>query len=749
MQVMIEALTKSEIRKSLKNLSANLSQAFEATLRRIDNEPRNRQRVALQSLMWISHARSPLRINELRHALATQIGDTELDRDDLLQPRFIIECCSGLVVIDDESSIVRLVHHTLQDFLHARQQNMFPDAETQITNTCLTYLCLQEADSSQLAREVDGLADVHRGGQSLHELPFLGYASAHWGDHAKQAVPNEIDVLALKFLTNPSKIERAEQNKFQYLPMQPDLLLHRRIRPRHDCGNLTGLHVAARFGLAKLLDLLLTEGLDIDAIDSHRNTALHEAAWNGHVEAAQVLLLRGAEVEPITSEGATPLNFAVSFAHKDILLELLKYGADPNERFGDYWTPLHLAADKGHIEIVKKLLRYKASIHSVSARGLVALHRAAGRGHLEIMKLLLKEGSSVDDITWDEWTPLHGASSSGQHEAVRLLLEHGAAINHQSADGRNPLHRACRGGHYLTVSVLLEKGANHLVPDSGGNISLHRAAKGGHKKICRLLLDHDPSSQSAQVSARSVCGRTPRGEASYSGHWKTAALLKEEEILHNGPGSGCRSDLEIAIANDDLGRVKELLKHGAEVNEWNTDSITPLHQALLLGNEAIAEVLLENKANINARTADGWRPLHCAAKKGNESTVRLCLDHLDHGADIVARTTDGQTALHKAGKSGSVPTTKLLIERGADLEAQDNWGWRPLHTASAAGFKDIVELLIAEGADLEARDKKGRTVQACAAGSGHHALVEYLRLERHRLEGIMAPEPSVLPFLTR
>ena len=746
MQVIIEALTKSEIRKSLKNLSANLSQAFEATLRRIDNEPRNRQRIALQSLMWISHARCPLRINELRHALATQIGDTELDRDNLLQPILIIECCSGLVVIDDESSIVRLVHHTLQDFLHARQQNIFPDAETQITNTCLTYVCLQEADSSQLAREVDGLADGQREGQTLHELPFLGYASAHWGDHAKLAAPNEIDVLALKFLTNPSKIERAEQKKFQYLPLQPDLPLHRRIRPRHDCGNLTGLHVAARFGLAKLLDLLLIEGLDIDAIDSHRNTALHEAARNGQVEAAQVLLLRGAELEPITSEGATPLQFAVSFAHKDILLELLKYGADPNERFGGYWTPLHLAADKGHIEILKMLLHYKASIHSVSVRGLVALHRAAGRGHLEIMKLLLKEGSSVDEVTWDGWTPLHGASSSGQYEAVRLLLENGAAVDHQSADGRTPLHRACRGGHYLTVSVLLEKGANHLVPDSEGYIPLHRAAEGGYKKISRLLLDHDPSSQSAQLSARSVCGRTPRGEASYSGHWKTAALLKEEEILHNGPGSGCRSDLEIAIANDDLGRVKELLKYGAEVNDWNTDSITPLHQALLLGNEAIAEVLLQNKANINASTADGWRPLHCAAKKGNESTVRLCLDHLHHGADIVARTTDGQTALHKAGKSGSVPTTKLLIERGADLEAQDNWGWRPLHTASAAGFKDIVELLIAEGADLEARDKEGRTMQACAAGSGHHALVEYLRLERCRLEGIMAPEPAVLPF---
>ena len=741
MQVVLEALTRSEIRKSLKNLSVDLSQAFEDTLRRIANESRNRQKIALQSLMWISHARTPLRIDELRHALAIEKDETIMDQDNLLQPRFIIECCSGLIVIDHESSIVRLVHHTLQDFLQARRQEMFPEAETQIANTCLTYLCLQESGTSNLACELDNPADEQARVQGLRELKFLGYAAAHWGDHAKKASSNDIDVLALRFLTSTSIIERAERSKFQFLPLQPGFNLHPRVEARYDCGNLSGLHVAARFGLARLTDMLLAEGLEIDARDSYRHTALHEVARNGHVEAAQVLLSNGADCEPINSEGATPLNFAVSFNHKGVLLELLRYGADPNVRFGDYWTPLHLAADKGHTEIVRMLLRFKASIHSVSARGLVALHRAAGRGHLEIIRLLLQEGSPIDNTTWDEWTPLHGASSSGQHEAVSLLLEHSAAIEHQSADGRTPLHRACRGGHYLTAEVLLGKGASLLIADSGGNIPLHRAAKGGHKRLVRLLLDHEPSSTEAQLSALNGCGRTPRKEASYSGHWKMAALLRGEE-WHGDPIPGHDNELGAAIADQDLERVKELLASGAEVNNWTTDGITPLHQALLIGNEPIARILFQNNADFAAMTADGWQPLHCAAKQGVESSVRLCLDC---GADIAACTTDGQTALHKVCKSGSVTTTKLLIERGAELEARDDWGWRPLHTAAAAGFKDIVELLIAQGADLEARDKEGRTVQSCAAGSGHHALVEHIRLERHRLGFNMAHEPSEFP----
>ena len=728
MQVIIEAMTKSEIRKSLHNLSTNLSQAFEDTIERIGNEPRNRQQIAMQSLMWVSHARSQLRIIELQHALATQVGDTKFDEDNLLQARLIVDCCFGLIVLDNESSIVRLVHHTLQDFLQARQQPHFANEETQITRICLTYLCFDRSEISSMQPQEYGLQS-RQVFNSLDGFPFLGYAAAHWGHHAQHADPNEIEDIALKFLRSPSKISRAEQSRSQPSSPPAELPRFRDIRRTRSRGDLTGLHIAAGFGLDELIHLLLDEGLDANARDSYGYRALHEAACNGHVKAACALVKRGAAVDLVDLDGNTPLYLAVSFAHQDLILKLLEHGADPNAQCVDNWTPLHEAADKGHINIVTLLLDNKASAHSQSARGLNALHRAAGRGHIEIVKLLLKRGCQVDALTWDEWTPLHGASSSGNHETVRLLLEHNASIDHRSADGRAPLHRACRGGHSLTVSVLLEKGANILLSDFTGNIPLHRAAKGGNMKIARQLLNHDASATVAQITALNASGRTPRGEASYSGHWKVATLLRREEVFHHQFDPDPDHELATAVADGDLPRVQELIKDGADINQPQGDSLTPLHLAFLTGNEAIARVLLEKDATLKVKTADGWTPLHCAAKKGTESAVRLCLDH---GADIKARTRDGQTALHKVCKSGSVASTKLLMERGAKLEAADDWGWRPLNTAAAAGFKDIVELLIAEGADLEERDKEGRTVQACAAGAGHHALVEYLRMERYR-----------------
>lgn len=143
MQVILEAMTRAEIRRSLRNLSASLSQAFQDTIQRIDDETPSRRQVAMRCLMWVSRARRPLSVEELRQALATEIGESHFDEDNLLQVKYIIDCCFGLIVIEEESSTVRLVHYTLQDYLQSRHQHRLVNDETEITKICLTYLCFR------------------------------------------------------------------------------------------------------------------------------------------------------------------------------------------------------------------------------------------------------------------------------------------------------------------------------------------------------------------------------------------------------------------------------------------------------------------------------------------------------------------------------------------------------------------------------------------------------------------------------
>lgn len=63
----------------------------------------------MQVLMWLHFAYRPLRLEELQHALAVEESDKEFDADNIPPQREILNCCLGLVVVDQETSTVRFV----------------------------------------------------------------------------------------------------------------------------------------------------------------------------------------------------------------------------------------------------------------------------------------------------------------------------------------------------------------------------------------------------------------------------------------------------------------------------------------------------------------------------------------------------------------------------------------------------------------------------------------------------------------
>ena len=77
---------------------------------------------------------------DLQHALAVKVHDSELDKENLRQGEDMVSVCAGLVTVDQESGTIRLVHYTTQQYFEQTQQYWFPDAETDITKICITYL---------------------------------------------------------------------------------------------------------------------------------------------------------------------------------------------------------------------------------------------------------------------------------------------------------------------------------------------------------------------------------------------------------------------------------------------------------------------------------------------------------------------------------------------------------------------------------------------------------------------------------
>ena len=116
----------------------DLESVYTQTLQRIREQKGDRSKLGMEVLMWISHAERPLTIGELCHALAVEVGTTDLNPENICPQDIVLRSCLGLVVIDSGTSTVRLIHYTLQEYL--RLPDVLPTAHRTLARTCLAFL---------------------------------------------------------------------------------------------------------------------------------------------------------------------------------------------------------------------------------------------------------------------------------------------------------------------------------------------------------------------------------------------------------------------------------------------------------------------------------------------------------------------------------------------------------------------------------------------------------------------------------
>ena len=92
-------------------------------------------------------------------------------------------------------------------------------------------------------------------------------------------------------------------------------------------GGNTGLHWAARLGLAEMARLLIENGANPNLINDDNDTPLHWAAREGQKELLVILLAHGAKVNAVDKDGWTPLRWAEAQGHDNIARILVAAGA--------------------------------------------------------------------------------------------------------------------------------------------------------------------------------------------------------------------------------------------------------------------------------------------------------------------------------------------------------------------------------------------------------------------------------------
>ncbi|KAL6897002.1 hypothetical protein GGI43DRAFT_104038 [Trichoderma evansii] len=178
-----------------------LEKAYEQAMDRINSQMPVFQVLGRKVLAWITCARRKLTPSELQHALAVETGSTELDRDNLPGIEDMVLACAGLVTVDKESNIIRLVHYTTQEYFEQTQQVWFPSAEADMMEICVTYLSFNVFKSGRCTYR-------DKFEERLQSNQLYDYATHNWGHHARTAPEKR---LTLEFLESEAKVSASAQ----------------------------------------------------------------------------------------------------------------------------------------------------------------------------------------------------------------------------------------------------------------------------------------------------------------------------------------------------------------------------------------------------------------------------------------------------------------------------------------------------------------------------------------------------------
>jgi ankyrin repeat protein len=609
---------KQAIDKLPKGLNA-LDHAYEDAMERIKLQEAGFRELAIQVLSWITCTKRPLKTLELQHALTVEIGEPELDEENLPEIEDIISVCAGLVTVDETSGIVRLVHFSTQEYFERTQISWFPDAQRDIATTCVTYLLFDVFKPGFCLTDEEFEA-------RLQSNAFYNYAAQNWGYHVR-AASMEAEQLVLGFLESEAKVFASSQammasgNSRGYSQEVP--------------RQMTGVHLAAYFGLRKAMIALLEKRYDPNPKDTHHQTPLWWAAKNGHSAVVKLLLATGGvDPDPKSNSGRTPLSWAVANGHSAVVKLLLAENSVDKDYKDAYYgqTPLSRAAENGHSAVVKLLLTIDGiNPDSKSNSGRTPLSWAAANGHSAVVKLLLATGGIIPDSK-DRFygrTPLWWAVYNGHSAVVELLLTEDS-VDPDSKDieyGQTPLWWAAKNGHVAVVKLLLTAGG--VDPDSkskNGRTPLWWAAANGHSAVVKLLL-------------------------------ATGGIIPDSKDRFYG-----RTPLSWAAANGHSAVVKLLLATGS-VDPDSKDIIhsrTPLSWAAENGHSTVVELLLaRDRVNPDSKDRYGHTPLLWAARNGHSAVVKLLLG--TGSVDLYSKDRFyGQTPLWWAVDNGHSVVVELL-----------------------------------------------------------------------------------------
>jgi ankyrin repeat protein len=411
-----------------------------------------------------------------------EVGESKLDKDNLSEIEDIVSVCAGLVIIDEESNVIRLVYYTTQEYFKQMQKSWLSNAETSIAVTCLTYMSFDVFTEGYCAsaRELES---------RLQLFPLIDYAACYLGHYLRGELKRKLKSQILTFLKHKSSLLSFTQVVHV---LEKNFPMHY----RSFLKSITGLHFAASYGLKHIANSLLKKRpCDITIKNDHMKTPLHIAAESGHKPVVRLLLEKGANIEAKNRDSRTALYTTAIFGHELVAQVLLQNSADHSSKDVEGWTAIHLAAQRGDKAIVLLLLKSNVNINAEDYAGRTVFQSAVQECE-EVSMLLLEKRADIHRGYDNNQTALLDTAKYRHWSLLRDLLKAGMNINAKIEEeydceifGQTALQIAAGVGNIKIIEVLLsEEAIAHVTSDNGFN-ALHMAALREHTKVMQLLLE--------------------------------------------------------------------------------------------------------------------------------------------------------------------------------------------------------------------------------------------------------------------
>lgn len=590
-----------DLKEALHRLPEDLYKTYDEALERINRQDSRRRARANEVLMLINCAKRPLKLNEMRQALSVRRTDKVFNPEALPKAEALISTCCGLVVVEEESQIVRLVHYTTEEYFERKQHDFrSPEAHQYFCGQLITYLgfpniagLVVEDEIARMEMEDEKLAKTGKGPSKNHlkklfsekkEPDLVIYGVENWGYHARQAFARLED--------RPSNKSRDLEEQIDlYLRTSPNVGFAIRIlcyleERRHSflgrdfwaCSKgSTSLHTAATHGIYPLVEKYLSNGAHVNAADAQGRTALHSASKYGHVDIVQLLLDHGAAIDIQDESRVDALLHAVCSNRLPVARLLLQNGSDPcSPKFYTFQlavaqrayvrqdpSTFQLAAARGYQTMLELLIEY--GTHSVKMSRLLggALIAAVEFGQEGVVGLLAGNAETLNISGQDLTRATLKVFYRRNLGILRILLDAGVDVNQQLPGFEWPfihfiiLHDASDSD---ALALFLEKGANVNALSNRGDtalVFLAKAKRNGYSygTMARQLLE-----AGADIKATDgAFNRTPLEWAVLRGSRDLVRLLLEWESPRSALGARARAGSEGTIDFDSrMRRVRRM-----------------------------------------------------------------------------------------------------------------------------------------------------------------------------------------------